>query len=121
MNTNYTLVFRASNCFVNVYVNGKLLSSDVTKHNKIFGSSPGNRWHMVSINVTEKKCNISMELRSAYGNDKGAINNVYNVPFINSVENLLNAHHKNSKYCEKGSRKVWIWFNKILKIVDAIW
>ena len=77
VNRNYTLVFRASGCFVNVYVDGKLVSTDDDKQNKIFGKSPGHRWHMVSINSDNKSCKISLEVIPAYDNGKGSISNVY--------------------------------------------
>ena len=75
VNRNYTLVFRANSCFVNV--DGKLALADVDEQNAIFGKSPGNRWHMVSVNSDKKNCKISIEVKPVYKNGTGSINNVY--------------------------------------------
>ncbi|MBE5934389.1 MAG: GGDEF domain-containing protein [Lachnospiraceae bacterium] len=77
VNRNYTLVFRASGCFVNVYVDGKLALTDDDDQNDIFGKSPGHRWHMVSIDSDKKECKISLEVKPAYRDGKGSIDNVY--------------------------------------------
>ncbi len=74
---SYTIVFMASNCYVDTYVNGKLYEKDVKNQSVIFGKSPGRRWHMINIPTNEVEQNITLEIKEAYSDENGRIDDVY--------------------------------------------
>ena len=74
---NQMLVFMASNCYVDTYVNGKLIEEDDKNINVIFGTSPGRRWHMISIPQDNKKQDITLNIEVVYRDAFGRIDDVY--------------------------------------------
>lgn len=74
---SYTIVFMASNCYVDTYVNGKLYEKDVKNQSVIFGKSPGRRWHMINIPTNEVEQNITLEIEGVYDDEKGRIDDIY--------------------------------------------
>lgn len=76
-NTNYMIVFMASNCYVDTYFDGKLVEKDSRNNNKFLGVSPGRRWHFISISKNDVKKNIALNVDVAYKDSFGRIDNVY--------------------------------------------
>ena len=74
---NQMIAFMASNCYVDTYVNGKLIEKDIKNNNVIFGASPGRRWHMISIPQESKKQDISLNVEVVYRDSYGRIDDVY--------------------------------------------
>lgn len=74
---NQMIAFLASNCYVDTYVNGKLIEKDIKNNNVVFGASPGRRWHMISIPQESKKQDIALNVEVVYRDSYGRIDDVY--------------------------------------------
>jgi hypothetical protein len=44
-----TIIYRARNCYTDIYINGNLIDEDERVTSKIIGMSPGSRWHVISL------------------------------------------------------------------------
>lgn len=71
------IVLRARNCYVNFYVNGELLHEDYRIHSPLYGSSPGSRWHMLSLDASKEPVQLCLEVTACYSDSKGLIDNIY--------------------------------------------
>ena len=71
------IVLRARNCYVNFYVNGELLHEDYRIHSPLYGSSPGSRWHMLSLDASREPVQLCLEVTACYSDSKGLIDNIY--------------------------------------------
>lgn len=71
------LLFRSRNVFVDIYVNDVLVSQDDRDLNVIFGSSPGSRWHIISLDSSNPTVTIRLEVTPCYTNTDGLIDNIY--------------------------------------------
>lgn len=74
---SYMLVFMASNCYVDTYINGKLYEKDVENKSVIFGKSPGRRWHMINVPTDEEEQNITLEVNVVYKDAEGRLDDIY--------------------------------------------
>lgn len=73
---NTVLVFRSRNCYTNIYINGTLLEEDKPVK-RLYGTSPGSRWHMSALGFTDKPVEICLEVTACFGNAHGLIDNIY--------------------------------------------
>lgn len=76
-NIDTSLIFRARNCFVNVYINGVLLHEDYRKNAWFYGRSPGSRWHCVSLDSSTEPVTLCLEVTACYANSDGFIDSIY--------------------------------------------
>ena len=70
-------MFRCRNMFVNVYINDRLVYLDEQTQPAIFGTSPGSRWHMISLDSSTEPTVICIEGFACYGDSTGLIDNIY--------------------------------------------
>lgn len=75
--TNTTLVFRARSCYVNLYENDTLIHKDYHINSSLYGTSPGSRWHLVSLSASETPVTLCLEVTACYTNSHGLIDNIY--------------------------------------------
>lgn len=71
------LLFRARNMYVDVYANGELISMDKTDQDVMFGTSPGSRWHIVSLDTSTPTITIELVGTACYTNTNGLIDSIY--------------------------------------------
>ena len=57
------IVFRASSSYVDIYLDEKLLEKDKMVQKKMFGSSPGHRWHMFNLPSDNKEHLVSLNIK----------------------------------------------------------
>lgn len=88
-NIDTSLIFRARNCYVNVYMNDVLLHEDYRKHTWFYGRSPGSRWHCVSLDSSEEPVTLCLEVTACYANSDGFIDNIYLGNTKNVYEKVL--------------------------------
>ena len=75
--TDSIIMFRCRNMFVNIYVDEELLYEDNQELHTIYGSSPGSRWHSLTLNSSEEPRTICIEGFACYENSDGLIDNIY--------------------------------------------
>lgn len=71
------LLFYSRNMYTNIYLNDILVYEDEPLTDYLYGTSPGIRWHMITVPASEKPITISLENRSVYKNTNGLIDNIY--------------------------------------------
>lgn len=71
------LVFRCRNMFADVYINGKLIYEDNKTLKPFFGTSPGSRWHIISMPCNSEALEIRISGYSCFSNTHGLIDNIY--------------------------------------------
>lgn len=71
------LLFRARNMFADVYINGELVAKDKVEQSVIYGSSPGSRWHIVSLDTSAPFVTIQISGTACYTNTHGLIDCIY--------------------------------------------
>lgn len=74
---NCIIMFRCRNMFVNIYVNDKLVYEDNKTLHPIYGSSPGSRWHILSLDSANESQIICIEGFTCYEDTDGLIDNIY--------------------------------------------
>lgn len=74
---NTTLLFRCRNMFADVYLNGELISKDDKEQAVIYGTSPGSRWHIISLDSSRPVVTLCIAGTACYGNSHGLIDNIY--------------------------------------------
>lgn len=72
-----SIILRCRNCYCNIYIDGELVHKDRINDNKIYGSSPGSRWHIVAVNASDRPVNLCLEVRTCFYNADGLIDNIY--------------------------------------------
>lgn len=76
-NVDTTLVFLARSCYVDVYVDDELISEDRRLKTWFFGTSPGSRWHCISLDASDEPVTLCLEVTACYENSNGYIDNMY--------------------------------------------
>lgn len=76
-NIDTSLIFRARNCYVNVYMDDVLLHEDYHKNTWFYGRSPGSRWHCVSLDSSAEPVTLCLEVTACYTNSDGFIDSIY--------------------------------------------
>lgn len=71
------IVFRARNCYVDLYINGVPVHEDFRIHSPLYGNSPGSRWHIISLDASKTPVTLCLEVTACYTNSKGLIDNIY--------------------------------------------
>ena len=89
---NRTMIFRCRNMFVNIYVNDKLVYEDNKELHPIYGSSPGSRWHVLSLNSCDKPQTICIEGFTCYDDTDGLIDNIYYGRSANVYKEVVRHH-----------------------------
>lgn len=72
-----SIIFRARNVFADIYVNGEPVSIDSYEQSKIFGKSPGSRWHITSLPYSDEPVTIQITATPCFNDSKGIIDNIY--------------------------------------------
>lgn len=89
---NYILMFRCRNLFVNVYLDHQLIYEDNQYLHTIFGTSPGSRWHTITLDSSTIPRNICIEGFACYENSNGLIDNIY-IGLADDVSRTIISHH----------------------------
>jgi diguanylate cyclase (GGDEF)-like protein len=71
------MIFRARNCYTDIYVDGSLISKDAENNSKFLGTSPGSRWHIIALDNSDEPVEITLVVSSCYANSHGLIDNIY--------------------------------------------
>lgn len=71
------IVFRARSCYADLYVNDVLIREDKQIHSPLYGSSPGSRWHILSLDSSKTPVTLCLEVTTCYTNSRGLIDNIY--------------------------------------------
>lgn len=87
LNGGQTLVFNARNMFVDVYADGVLLEEDDRNISRLFGTSPGTRWHTVNLPNSEQTIRLELRGYACYSNSPGYVEQIY-------LGNITNIYHK---------------------------
>ena len=74
---NSSIILRCRNCYCNIYINGELIHEDRINDNRIYGSSPGSRWHIAAINASDRPVELCFEVRTCFNDADGLIDNIY--------------------------------------------
>lgn len=74
---NQILVFRGRNLFVDIKVNDQIFHEDRRDSPRMFGNSPGSRWHQISLPASDEETVISIHGTACFSNSNGYIDNVY--------------------------------------------
>ncbi|MBO5033072.1 MAG: GGDEF domain-containing protein [Lachnospiraceae bacterium] len=77
------VIFRCRNCYANVYINGEPVYRDKVVTRKIYGSSPGSRWHVIALGSSKKPIELCLEVTACYSDSNGLIDNIYLGPTQN--------------------------------------
>jgi diguanylate cyclase (GGDEF)-like protein len=72
-----SIIFKARNCYADIYVNGELAFADTKSTSQIMGVSPGSRWHVVSLPISGETVRITIKTSNAFSNSHGTIDNFY--------------------------------------------
>lgn len=75
--SNQVISYYARNMYTDVYVNDVLFSKDELVTKQYLGTSPGVRWHIISIPVSDTPTRICLECVPVYTNSAGYINDIY--------------------------------------------
>lgn len=89
---NHIIMFRCKNVFVNVYINDVLVYEDTRNLHPIYGTSPGNRWHIIELDSSSNQTNICIEIFACYTDSKGLIDNIY-YGAANQVYRVIISNH----------------------------
>lgn len=68
---------RSRNSFVNVYINDQLIYEDNTNISRMFGSSPGSRWHQIPIGLNDDPIRLCLEVTACFYNSHGMVDSIY--------------------------------------------
>ncbi|MEE0920761.1 MAG: GGDEF domain-containing protein [Lachnospiraceae bacterium] len=68
---------RSRNSFVNVYINDQLIYEDNTNISRMFGSSPGSRWHQIPIGLNDDPVRLCLEVTACFYNSHGMVDSIY--------------------------------------------
>jgi diguanylate cyclase (GGDEF)-like protein len=74
---NNTIIYRARNCYTDIYVNDELISPDEIVNSKIIGMSPGSRWHVVTLPPSDEPLKLGLVVSACYDNSHATIDNFY--------------------------------------------
>jgi len=76
--TNHDIImFRCRNMFVNIYINDKLIYQDDQELPTIFGTSPGSRWHIITLDTSLETETLCIEGFACFHDSHGLIDNIY--------------------------------------------
>lgn len=71
------IIFRARNCYVDIYVDDVPVHEDYRIQSPLYGNSPGSRWHTLSLDASKTPITLCLEVTACYTNSKGLIDNIY--------------------------------------------
>ena len=74
---NTIIMFRCRNMFINIYRNGERIYQDKQTLPTIFGTSPGSRWHTISLNSSTEPVLLCLEGFGCFTDSDGLIDNIY--------------------------------------------
>lgn len=74
---NTLLLFYARNMYVDIYANSKLVSSDTLVTNRLYGTSPGIRWHYAVLEASDLPVIICIKGTAVYPDAAGLINDIF--------------------------------------------
>jgi diguanylate cyclase (GGDEF)-like protein len=72
-----SIIFKARNCYADIYINGELLVADTRSTSKIMGVSPGSKWHVVSLPISGETVKLTLNVSSCFSNSHGTVTNFY--------------------------------------------
>lgn len=75
--SNQVISYYARNMYTDIYINGELVSKDEIVSSPYLGTSPGVRWHIISVPVSDSTTQICLECVPVYANSPGYINDIY--------------------------------------------
>ena len=85
---NTVLIYSERNVYTDIYVDGQLSVKDDTSQLKLFGSSPGTRWRMVTLPKSDKPMTIKLVAYNCFDNSSGFISKCY-VGEISAVQTKI--------------------------------
>jgi diguanylate cyclase (GGDEF)-like protein len=74
---NIIIMYRARNCYTDIYINGELTDADERVNSKIIGNSPGSRWHIISLPASSKEIHVTLQVTPCFDNSHAIIDNIY--------------------------------------------
>jgi diguanylate cyclase (GGDEF)-like protein len=72
-----TIIYRARNCYTDIYINGNLIDEDERVTSKIIGMSPGSRWHVISLPSSDAPVKVTLHVTACFDNSHATIDNIY--------------------------------------------
>jgi diguanylate cyclase (GGDEF)-like protein len=72
-----SIIFKARNCYTDIYINDQLISEDTRSTSTIMGISPGSRWHVVTLPNSGETVKLTLYVSSCFSNSHGTIDNIY--------------------------------------------
>jgi diguanylate cyclase (GGDEF)-like protein len=72
-----SIIFKARNCYADIYVNDQLAIEDTRNTSTIMGISPGSRWHVFTLPISSETVTLTLSVTSCFSNSHGTVSNFY--------------------------------------------